>query len=165
MRLKNEWTFCFTKSPSILRKYNEFTIFHAIPLWIRYLFHDSTTILLSFQLIHYLFFENKMNSLSFPLWHYKFTIFPRIQYLFGEFTMNLLRVLRFTMDFRKITMNSLFFSKIHYKFIVFIANLVRTHLIFRIHYNFNLCLAYILRIYHLLNEFTLNALSIHLVFR
>ena len=129
-------------SPSILRKYDEFTIFHAIPLWIRYLFHDSTTILLSFQLIHYLFFENKMNSLSFPLWHYKFTIFPRIQYLFGEFTMNLLSFSQFILNFREITMNSLYFWRSHYKFIVFIANLVRTYLISRIHYDFSLCFAY-----------------------
>ena len=125
--------------------FREFNINFATQLWFHFLFHEFAIFFAKMQWIHYLFRE--------------FTNF------FGEFTMNLLGVLRFTMDFREITIKSLFFSRIYYVFIVFIANLVRTHLIFRIHYDFSLCFAYIIWIYYLLSEFTLHSLWIHLVFR
>ena len=74
--------------------------------------------------------------------------------------MNLLSFSQFILNFREITMNSLSFLRVHYKFIVFIANLVRTHLIFRIHYDFSLCFAYILWI-HL--KFSMNSLGVSLI--
>ena len=113
-------------------------------------------------------FSRKCNEFTLSLFRY-YSINSlsvlRIHYLFREFTMNLHDFSQFTLNFRVVTMNSLSFSRIHYKLIIFIRNSVRIHLIFRIHYDSSLCFAYILWIYYLLNEFTLNSLWIHLVIR
>ena len=63
------------------------------------------------------------------------------------------------MNFREITMNSLFFSRIYFEFSVLSAN-SRTHLIFRIPYDFSLCFAYILWIHF---EFSMNSLGVSLI--